>query len=73
MKEKEVTKVEFYKLMISVTESNGYEPKGVCAFTGKVEAAPQWSLVDELTAWEEIEKLIPNNLTSTETNAIVLL
>ncbi len=68
-----MTKVEFFEMIVELTEDNGYTPSEVCAFTGKRLKTPQWSLVDELNTWKEIEEITVNSLTSQESYATISL
>ena len=68
-----MTKVEFFEMVVELSKENGYTPSEVCAFTGKLLRTPQWSLVDELNTWKEIESITNNGLTSQENCATISL
>lgn len=68
-----MTKIEFFEMIVELSKENGYAPSEICAFSGKLLRTPQWSLVDELNTWKEIETITNNNLTSQESYATISL
>lgn len=50
--------IKFYENIVRLAKKNGYPPHQICALTGKLKKEPQWSIVDELNTWKEIDVLL---------------